>query len=53
VAELGYADAKRFLLQFEPGQGDYTRERADMLPKLTDEELLKKADCIAGQRQGE
>src|SRR5437870_4015414 len=47
VRELGYADAMRFLLQFEAGHGDYTRDRDQFLPVLTDEQLLAEADRLA------
>ncbi len=47
VRELGYADAMRFLLQFESGQGDYTADRDAILPDLSTEDLLKRADDLA------
>ncbi len=42
VRELGYADAMRFLLQFDSGipGADYTRERRDILPELTIDEMM-------------
>ena len=46
IREMGYADAMRFLLQYESGQGDYTRERQAIIPKWTDEELLREADKL-------
>ena len=47
VRELGYVDAMRFLLQYEAGQGDYTRERRQLLPPWTVEELVREADRLA------
>jgi hypothetical protein len=35
VDTLGYADAIRFLRQYAPGQGDYTKERHQWLDSLT------------------
>ena len=44
VRELGYVDAMRVLLQYETGQGDYTRDRRHFLPTWTVEELIREAD---------
>lgn len=35
VDALGYADAVRFIRQFDNGSGDYTKERHKWLDKLT------------------
>jgi len=35
VEALGYADAIRFLQQYDPGHGDYTKERHQWLHPLT------------------
>jgi hypothetical protein len=35
IQELGYAGAARFLLRFESGCGDYTKQRHQGLEKLT------------------
>jgi hypothetical protein len=35
IQELGYAGAARFLLRFESGSGDYTKDRHQGLEKLT------------------
>lgn len=48
VRELGFTDAMRFLLQTEPGAGDYTRDREKLLPTIADEELLRRADERSG-----
>lgn len=44
VRELGYADAMRFLLQYETGHGDYTRDRDQILPTWSVEEMVRQAD---------
>jgi len=41
VRELGYANAVRFMLQYERGRGDYSRERARLLPDLSVEDWLR------------
>jgi hypothetical protein len=35
IQELGYAGAARFLLRFESGSGDYTKDRHQGLDRLT------------------
>jgi hypothetical protein len=49
VREMGYADAMRFMHLYELGQGDYTREREEMLPDWSAEELLRRADERGGR----
>ncbi len=39
VDALGYADAIRFIRQFDHGSGDYTKERHQWLDKLTLEDI--------------
>lgn len=46
VRELGYADAVRFMLMYQKGSGDYTRERHAMLPDLPIAELVREADAL-------
>ncbi len=38
---LGPAGAMRFMMQYDPGHGDYSKERREILKALTMEELLK------------
>ena len=38
---LGPAGAMRFMMQYDPGSGDYTKERHEIFGALTIEELLK------------
>lgn len=40
VDALGYADAIRFIRQFDNGSGNYTEERHQWLDKLTMDEIL-------------
>lgn len=47
VRELGYADAMRFLLQYETGMGDYTRDRENLIPNWTVGEMIAEADKLA------
>jgi hypothetical protein len=39
IDTLGYADAIRFIRQFDNGSGDYTKERHQWLDKLTLEDF--------------
>ncbi len=43
VESLGWANAVRFMLEFERGRGDYTRERDAILPDWDAETLARKA----------
>ncbi len=42
IKELGYADATKFILLYEPGEGDYTKERKKFFKDLTIETLYNK-----------
>jgi hypothetical protein len=44
LRELGPLDFIRFLQQFEPGQGDYTRDRGQWLDRLTPDEINRVID---------
>lgn len=44
LRELGPVDFIRFLQQFESGQGDYTRERAQWLDQLSAEQINQVID---------
>ena len=37
---LGPAGAMRFMMQYDPGHGDYSKERHDIFAALTLDELL-------------
>jgi hypothetical protein len=39
IAALGYADAVRFIRQFDSGTGDYTRDRQQWLDALSLEDV--------------
>ena len=43
VKELGWVNAVRFIRQYERGQGNYTRERYQLLPDWDPETLVQKA----------
>jgi len=38
---LGAAGAMRFMMQYDPGHGDYSKERHEIFASLTMEELLE------------
>jgi len=42
VNALGWVNATRFIQQYERGQGDYTKERHDILPEWDAETLVRK-----------
>lgn len=44
LRELGPVDFVRFMQQFEPGQGDYTRDRDQWLDHLTPEQINQVID---------
>lgn len=39
---LGVSGAIRFLVQYDPGRGDYTAERSDIFADLTLDEALRR-----------
>jgi hypothetical protein len=41
VKELGYAGATKFILLYEPGEGDYTKEPKKLFKDIKIEEILK------------
>jgi hypothetical protein len=43
---LGWANAVRFLRQYDPGSGNYTQERQSLLPDETLETLTGEIDRI-------
>ncbi|MGC8855571.1 MAG: hypothetical protein ACP5QU_02125 [Anaerolineae bacterium] len=42
IRELGPAGAIRFMQQYETGKGDYSRERRQVLPRMSVKELGEK-----------
>lgn len=46
---LGVSGAIRFLMQYDPGDGDYTRERESLLSALTLDEAVRRMKKAAGQ----
>ena len=41
---LGPAGAMRFMMQYDPGHGDYTKERHQLFGALTIEELIESVE---------
>ena len=41
---LGPAGAMRFMMQYDPGYGDYTKERREIFAELTIDALLEAID---------
>jgi hypothetical protein len=39
---LGPAGAMRFMMQYDPGRGDYSQERAELFAALTIDELVER-----------
>ncbi|HER20447.1 MAG TPA: hypothetical protein ENO14_05320 [Chromatiales bacterium] len=50
VDALGWADAVRFLRQFEPGVGNYTEERDSILPDWDAGTLARKAVEVGSRK---
>lgn len=53
VRELGYPDAVRFLMQYDRGHGDYTKERAAILQDLKIDELIREAQVLSNQQKSD
>jgi hypothetical protein len=51
IRELGYSNAMRFMLQYDTGRGDYTKERYQFLPDWTVEEFVREADELVKKDQ--
>jgi hypothetical protein len=49
IREMGVVDAVRFLNQFRPGSGDYTKERGRWLNKVTLGQLV--SEIKAGRKR--
>ncbi len=47
IRDLGFVNAMRFLHQFESGTGDYTIERASLLPDWPTHKLLEEAEAAS------
>lgn len=43
---LGWVNAVRFLREYDPGSGNYTEERATLLPDLSLEDLTAEVERI-------
>jgi len=44
VKELGYAGATRFILLYEPGEGNYTEKRRELLKDITIDEIIREIE---------
>ena len=44
VKELGYAGATKFILLYEPGEGDYTEKRKKLLKDLAIDEIIREIE---------
>jgi hypothetical protein len=49
---LGPAGAMRFMMQYDPGQGDYSRERHEIFDLLTVDEILRAVEARAADPGG-
>jgi hypothetical protein len=46
VKELGYAGATKFILIYEPGEGNYTRDRKRLFKNTSIEKIMKEIENI-------
>ncbi len=49
VKELGYSGATKFILLYETGEGDYTKERKELLKDITIEEIIREVKSKKGK----
>jgi hypothetical protein len=49
---LGPAGAMRFMMQYDPGHGDYTTERQEIFGTLTLDDLLDAIERTTGENPG-
>lgn len=49
---LGPAGAMRFMMQYDPGHGDYTTERQEIFRTLTLDDLLEAIDGTNDKKPG-
>jgi hypothetical protein len=48
---LGPSGAMRFMMQYDPGHGDYTRERQELFADLDLEDALAAAERISREKR--
>ena len=48
---LGPAGAMRFMMQYDPGHGDYSKERHEIFAPLTLDELLRGIERAAAEKR--
>jgi len=46
VKELGHSGATKFILLYEPGKGDYTKERKELFKGITIKEIINETKKI-------
>lgn len=51
VTGLGLADAIRYRILFEPGHGDYAREREEMFASMTLDDWVKASREVVSNHQ--
>ena len=44
---LGPAGAMRFMMQYDPGYGDYSKDRREIFANITIDELLESAERLS------
>ncbi len=49
--ELGIVDMIRFLQLFDPGEGDYTRDREKLLAGITMDDITRELEEMRQRRQ--
>ena len=49
---LGPAGAMRFMMQYDPGHGDYSKERHDLFAALTLDDLLSAVQNTSTDKSG-
>ena len=47
---LGPAGAMRFMMQYDPGHGDYSKERHEIFARLTLDDLLRDIERAAADK---
>lgn len=49
IKELGVKDATRFIMEYERGQGDYTKARKNVFKNKSLPEIIKEINKIKGE----
>jgi len=51
IREMGYVNAMRFMLLYETGCGDYTKERQRLFKDWTVDDITREADKLVAERE--